>query len=184
VSRRKPITRQIAEGDPRKKGLQKLRQALNAQPKTISGLPACPEHLQGRARATWNFLKEQLEMMDLDAKADALTLEGACTSYALAAESEEILVKQGLKIEAPIFHRGVQIGTEWKNNPALRIRNQAWARFLQFADRLGLSPQARQSLAIDRPRAADADIERLIHGPALTDEERQAIMAGPEKKTQ
>ena len=181
MTRRKPVRRQIAEGDPRRKGVQKLRQALNAQPRTASGLGACPEHLQGRARATWDFLREQLEVMELDAKADALVLEGACTSYALAAESEEILVKQGLQIEAPIFHRGVQIGTEWKNNPALRIRNQAWARFLAFADRLGLSPHSRQGLAIDRPRGGADEIEKLLSGPALTDAEKQEILRSYEK---
>jgi P27 family predicted phage terminase small subunit len=155
MSRRKPIKRQIAEGDPRRKGMRKLQQELKRQPKTVSGLPDCPEHLQGRARATWAFLKEELETMDLDARPDVLVLEGACTSYALAAEAEEILIRQGLQLESPIFHRGEQIGMERKNNPALRIRNQAWARFLQFADRLGLSPQARQSLAVEKPRGAE-----------------------------
>jgi P27 family predicted phage terminase small subunit len=84
-------------------------------------------------------------VMELDSRPDALALEGCCTSYAIAADAEEIVMKEGLQGKSPIFHRGQQIGVERKNNPALRIRNQAWARFLQFADRLGLSPQARQS---------------------------------------
>jgi P27 family predicted phage terminase small subunit len=182
MTRRKPVQRQIAEGDPRKKGMRKLRQELNRQPRTVSGLPECPQHLQGRARAAWDFLKEQLETMDLDARPDALALEGCCTSYAIAADAEEILTKEGLQVESPIFHRGVRIGTERSNNPALRIRNQAWARFLQFADRLGLSPQARQSLAVDRPRgASDAEIERLLSGPMLSDPEKQEILRSYKK---
>jgi hypothetical protein len=39
MSRRKPIKQQIAEGDPRRKGMRKLQQALQRQPKTISALP-------------------------------------------------------------------------------------------------------------------------------------------------
>jgi P27 family predicted phage terminase small subunit len=122
--------------------------------------------------------------MDLDARPDVLVLEGACTSYALAAEAEEILIRQGLQLESPIFHRGEQIGMERKNNPALRIRNQAWARFLQFADRLGLSPQARQSLAVEKPRGAEAEIEQLLNGPMLTDEQKRQILLSYEKKPQ
>jgi len=94
------------------------------------------------------------------------------------------LAAQGLQIESPIFHRGQQIGIERTNNPVLRIRNQAWARFLQFADRLGLSPQARQSLAIDRPDGTGGEIEKLLSGPPLTDAERAEIMRSHEKKPQ
>jgi P27 family predicted phage terminase small subunit len=120
--------------------------------------------------------------MELDCMPDALTLEGCCTSYAIAAEAEEILTKEGLQIEVPLHHRGVQIGTECRNHPALRTRNMAWGRFLQFADRLGLSPQARQGLAIDRPRGgADAEMERLLSGPMLTDAEKQEILRRHEK---
>ena len=92
-------------------------------------------------------------------------------------QAEELLTKEGLQVEAPVYHRGVQIDVERKNHPALRIRNQAWARFLQFADRLGLSPQARQGLAVDRPNSdADAEIERLLSGPVLTDAEKEKIL--------
>jgi len=175
MTRRKSVKRQIAEGDPRKRGSQKLQEALRREPRAEQGLPDCPEHLQGRARTTWAFLKLELEKMSLDCRPDALALEGACCAYALAAEAEEIIARTGLQIEEPVFHRGQQIGVERKNNPVLRTRNQAWARFLQFADRFGLSPQARQSLAIDRRDDEDAALEAILSGPRLTDEEKAEI---------
>ena len=149
----------------RKRGVRKLQERLESEPKAAHGLPHCPRHLKGRARATWAFLKEELEAMDLDCRPDALALEGACTSYAIAADAEAILAKEGLQVEQPIFHRGVKIGTEIRNNPALRIRNQAWARFLQFADRFGLSPQARQQLAIERPDDGAAELAEILSRP-------------------
>jgi P27 family predicted phage terminase small subunit len=117
--------------------------------------------------------------MDLDSQPDTLTLEGACSSYAIAADAEEILAKEGLQIESPVFHRGQRIGTERRNHPALRIRNQAWARFLQFADRFGLSPQARQSLAVvGRAAPSEQEIHKLLAGPRLTDREKREIERG------
>jgi len=77
MSRRKPAKTQIREGDPRRRGSRKLQQALDSQPKAASGLPKCPPHLKGRARATWMFLREQLELMDLDCAPDCLIVEGA-----------------------------------------------------------------------------------------------------------
>jgi P27 family predicted phage terminase small subunit len=103
--------------------------------------------------------------MDLDWRPDALALEGACTSYAMAADADAILAKEGLQVEQPIFHRGVKIDTEIRNHPALRIRNQAWARFLQFADRLGLSSQARQQLTINKPDNGARELAALLSKP-------------------
>ena len=175
MTRRKSLKRQINEGDPRKRGIHKLQEELQSEPMAAHGLPQCPRHLKGRARATWYFLREELEVMNLDCRPDALALEGACTSYALAAAAEEIIAKTGLQIEEPIFHRGQKIGVERKNNPVLRTRNQAWARFLQFADRFGLSPQARQSLAIDKPADADKELHALLSRPRLTDDNKAKI---------
>ena len=53
----KTVERQIAEGDPRKHGVGKLQERLKAKVKARSGLPRCPTHLRGRARACWNMWK-------------------------------------------------------------------------------------------------------------------------------
>ena len=184
MSRRKAIKTQIAEGDPRKKGKRKLQNELNRLPKTMSGIPDCPTHLKGRrAREVWRFLREQLETMDIDARPDVLTLEGLVTSYILATDADRLIARQGIAIEEPVYHRGVQVGTICKNHPALRTRNMAWGRFLAFADRFGLSPEARQWLAVDRPDlSSDAEMERLLSGPTLTDEEKAEITRSYEKK--
>jgi P27 family predicted phage terminase small subunit len=165
MSRRKPIRQQINEGDPQKRGVRTLRECLQSEPKAAHGLPACPKHLKGRARAAWAILKEELEAMNLDCRPDSLALEGACSSYAIAADAEEILAREGLQREVPVFHRGQQIGTETRNHPALRIRNAAWGKFLAFATQFGLTPQARQSLAVERPDDGAAELAEILSRP-------------------
>ena len=60
---RKPKTasRQIAEGDPSKRGLHQLEARLEAEPKPARGLPPCPEHIKGLASKAWHFWVEVLE---------------------------------------------------------------------------------------------------------------------------
>jgi P27 family predicted phage terminase small subunit len=57
------------------------------------------------------------------------------------------------------------IGVEIRNNPALRIRNAAWGKFLAFAAQFGLTPQARQALAIDKPDDGAAELAALLSKP-------------------
>jgi hypothetical protein len=67
----KPIDQQIAEGDPRRHGINKLKERLAAEPKATRGLPQCPRHLRGRSRAAWSFWSAELEAMNIDRRPDA-----------------------------------------------------------------------------------------------------------------
>src|SRR6266567_3976709 len=80
----KPLQVQIAEGDPRRKGVRKLLEASQSVVKAPSGLPPCPEYLRGAARHAWDFWKNALESMSIDRMPDALTLEVACQAYEAA----------------------------------------------------------------------------------------------------
>ena len=91
----KPTEQQIAEGDPRKHGVHKLEQRLEAEPRAARGLPKCPAYLNGRARRAWKFWSEELEFMNLDCRPDAHMLEGACVAYEAAVDSYETIQKQG-----------------------------------------------------------------------------------------
>jgi phage terminase small subunit len=94
---RKPKTaaRQIAEGDPSKRGVHKLQQKLESEPKAARGLPSCPKHLRGRARSAWRYWAEELEGMNPDCRPDAMMLEGACVSYQTYVEMYELVEQQG-----------------------------------------------------------------------------------------
>jgi len=92
----KPTARKIAEGDARKIGKRKLEAKQQAEPTAFPGLPKCPRHLRGRARAAWNFWVPELEIMSLDKRPDAMMLEGACVNYARAVQADLLIEREGL----------------------------------------------------------------------------------------
>jgi P27 family predicted phage terminase small subunit len=173
----KPIAVQIAEGDRRKRGRLKLAEQLASIPKTARGLPDCPRHLRGRARSAWNLLRNELETMELDATADAMLLEAACVNYATAVRAHLKIEKQGEVINDPIVSRdnGKIIGYRAKKNPWLPIREHAHRLLLNFCSEFGVSPAARTRLNVTTPAHDDADVERVLYGPTLTDEEKQKM---------
>jgi P27 family predicted phage terminase small subunit len=163
----KPLSRQISEGDPRKHGVRKLIDLQERQPKAARGLPDCPRHLKGRARTAWAFLKEQLESMDLDRRPDALALEGGCLAYQAAIEAEETLAREGCVVTEPVTRGGLVVGTIRRTHPATRVRNAAWARFTQFCDRFGLSPQAREHLSIEPVADPGQELMQILSEPRV-----------------
>jgi len=182
----KPIQQRINEGDRSKLGKHKLEHKLATQPKPSGTLPPCPEHLHGRAREAWAFWADELVHMQLDAKCDAQVLEGACIAYARAVDADLQVSEQGIVIYEPILLNGKPLPNlkRMKKNPAVGISLSAWAQVRHFCTEFGLSPAARSRLNVVPAADSKADIQKLLTGPALTDEERQAIMAGVEKKPQ
>ena len=146
----KPIARQLAEGDPLRRGKRKLREQLAAEPKATRGLPDCPRHLRGRERAAWKFWRTELKAIKMDFRPDAMMLEGACVNYARAVRADLMIAKEGPTIDQPIFDRkGKQIGVRVKNHPALAISAAAWRQMHGFCSEFGFSPIARTRLAIE-----------------------------------
>jgi P27 family predicted phage terminase small subunit len=151
----KTVERQIAEGDPRKHGTGKLQERLQAKVKARVGLPQCPRHLRGRARACWNMWKLELELMGLDSRPDAMMLEGACVHYARAVQADRQVVRFGITVEEPVVNgEGEEIGVKIKKNPAVEVSNRSWLIARAFCSEFGLSPVSRTRLTNreERPR--------------------------------
>jgi len=140
-------------------------EAAEKVPSGSRGLPKCPRHLKGRARSAWNFLKSELEAMDLDYRPDTLALESGCLAYQAAVEAEELLIREGFTVEEPIVRKGVIVGSARRSHPANRIRNAAWARFQSFCDRFGLSPKAREAISIQKADNSDLDLMAILAQP-------------------
>jgi len=92
----KSTAQRIAEGDPGKVGKGKLQEKLAAEPKASAGLPECPSHLKGRARGAWGFWAEELVVMNLDRKPDAM-------KYLESYEIERIVGAYSDNIQFPIL---------------------------------------------------------------------------------
>jgi P27 family predicted phage terminase small subunit len=164
----KPIARQIAEGDPRQRGKRKLEEKLAAEPKAARGLPPCPRHLKGRARAAWNFWSEELAAMSLDRRPDAIVLEGACIGYQRAVEADLIIAKEGPVLrhitEDPQTGQPME---KVKVHPAVSVSRGAWAQVRAFASEFGLSPVSRTRLSTEKKLEEEDDLMAILMQPRV-----------------
>jgi len=162
----KPVAQQIAEGDPRKHGVKKLAERLDAEPRPTKGLPECPRHLKGRARFAWNFWVEELAAMNLDRRPDAMMLEGACVNYARAVKADLILDREGLMFEEwTVAESGEKVLTGLKNHPANRLSNMCWRQVRSFCSEFGLSPVSRTRLTLEKKDAGVDDLMAILSRP-------------------
>jgi P27 family predicted phage terminase small subunit len=172
---RKPISRQIIEGDRAKRGKHKLQAKLESSPIAVKDLPECPAHLHGRARDAWDFWKLELELMQLGARPDAIALEGACVSYARAVDADLRIAAEGMLIEEPDMYHGKPLPKvhRFKKHPAFAISDASWALVKTFVCEFGLTPVSPTRLTVERHVNGDSDLNKLLSGPRLTPEEKK-----------
>ena len=163
----KAASRKLAEGDTRKIGAHKLAAQIAGEPRAVRGLPPCPRHLRGRARAAWNFWREELITMNLDCRPDAQMLEGACVAYEAAVNSYETIHKQGRLIAKRALDpkTGQLVVTDVRAHPAVAMGNDAWTLLRSFCSEFGLSPVSRTRLSIDRKDTGEDDLMKLLMQP-------------------
>jgi len=164
--RPKPVARQIAEGDPAKRGPNKLKALLAAEPRTTSGTPACPRHLKGRARAAWKVWSEELEIMNLDKRPDAQALEGACVNYARAVDADIEVDRSGIVLEESIIaDNGERIVLKSRVNPAVTVSNAAWRQLRLFCGEFGFTPVSRTRITMEKRADPAEDLAKLLTAP-------------------
>lgn len=170
----KPAARQIAEGDPRKRGVHKLRELANAEPQAVRGLPDAPEYLGEIAKQVWKFWADELAEMNQDFKADAVILEGACVNYEAAVLAYKQLQDEGQTIEERALHKGKLVVLRTKAHPAEAIRNRAWALVIRFCAEQGLTLISRTRLTIDKADKLP-DLAAILAGPRREDEDKPTV---------
>jgi P27 family predicted phage terminase small subunit len=167
----KPYQLQIAEGDPSSRGVHKLDEKLAALPNAQRGLPDPPKHLCRLAKKQWAIWKEDLELMDLDFRADAVALEGACSSYAAAIEAESVLRRfrrRECREEVLDKTTGEVLAIKLRNHPAVARHQTYWKLTQSFLSELGLTIASRQRISTDVQAGAagdDVDLGELLMRP-------------------
>ena len=163
----KPTSQQLSEGDPRKLGVHRLEQKLEAEAKAPRGLPKCPAHLKGLARKTWKIWSEELERMNLDCRPDAQMLEACCIAYEAAIECYETIQKQGRLVAKRILdpQTNTLVVANVKPHPAVAQMNAALMLLRAFCSEFGLSPVSRTRLAIDKPADGDDELLQILAQP-------------------
>jgi P27 family predicted phage terminase small subunit len=163
----KPIQQHLNEGDPSHLGVKKLEQRLESLPRAARGLPDPPAHLPRLAREQWLIWREDLEIMEQDYRADAVTLEGACVSYARAVEADRVIERNGPECEEKILDNvtGEVLGVRIKNHPAVARQNMYWRNVHMFCSSMGLTLAARQPLTIEPVDSAQQDLMAILGRP-------------------
>lgn len=160
----KPLQQRLAEGAGHRLGVHVLDDKIGALPRPARGLPGPPRHLTGVAREQWLAWKQDLECMQMDFRADAAILEGACVNYARALAADEILKRTGCQITEEMWDRTrkrKKLGTRLRNHPAVAVSHAAWRNVAAFCAELGLTLASRQRLSID-PNASDGSRDELM----------------------
>jgi P27 family predicted phage terminase small subunit len=169
----KSVERQIAEGDPRRHGKNKLEQRLRAGPKAAPGLPSCPRHLKGRARHAWTFWAAELVAMKLDKRPDGPMLEGACRAYERAVKADLLLDKEGWTFQDKTVsvtkkadgEEIKSVSARTRTHPAIAISHKAWMLVKAFCSEFGLSPVSRTRLSIENAPDDSDELAALLTQP-------------------
>jgi len=138
----KPTVVKKLAGNPGKRPLQ------DNEPAAGVGLPECPEHIVGEARAEWDRLGAQMVEQKRMAPIYGGVLAAYCVAWGRWVEAEKQIQQCGMVITTPNGHLA--------QSPYLPIANKAWAQMMKAIPELGISPssQARVSTV---GQAAEAD---------------------------
>jgi P27 family predicted phage terminase small subunit len=113
-----------------------------------AGHPACPPHIKGEARAEWDRICGELDLLGLLTTADRPALALYCKAWARWIEAEAKVAELGLLVSAPKTKTPM-------GNPYLSIANKAHEQMLKLLVEYGLTPSARS-----RMRIAKASLEQ------------------------
>jgi len=129
----KPAAQRELEGNAGKR-------RIHQPPKPPPGTPQRPAHVKGEARAEWDRVIGGLVAMGVVAPIDRAVLAAYCICYGRWVRAEQKLAALGVVRKS---QKGIDIQTPW-----VGIANRSLELMLKFAGELGLSPVARQRLAI------------------------------------
>lgn len=152
----KPTALKILQGGDTRKSRRKN------EPKPEVGIPACPDYLDGYARAEWESVSPILATLRVLTIADRGALEMLCRAYAEYREARATVALQGSTYETSNPETGV---TLIKAHPAVNQANDAWRRYRAALSDFGLTPSSRAKIAVEPEKPKDPIADwRAKHG--------------------
>jgi P27 family predicted phage terminase small subunit len=112
-------------------------------------LPRCPAHLSPVARNEWRRLASTLHEMGILTVVDRAALAAYCQCYARWVEAEEKLTETPILLKTPSGYA--------QQSPWLSISNKQLELMARYMAELGLTPSARQRLAVGPDHASGAE---------------------------
>jgi len=146
----KPNVIKDLEGNPGKR-----RRVRENEPVPKGGVPECPEHLDGEARAEWFRTAKVLLEMKLLTTADRSALAAYCTAYSRWVEAERQVKKLGPIVKSP--DKGFPM-----KSPYLVIADQALEIMRKFMVEFGLTPSSRSRIRVPADAEAADEFDLFI----------------------
>lgn len=145
----KPTALKQLEGNPGKRAVNKK------EPKPVSEIPSCPNHLQGIARQEWNRIVKELKALGMITKLDRAALAICCTAYADYVKACNKLKKEG---EVIISEKGGMY-----QNPWVAIKKRSMDQIAKFYAEFGMTPSSRSRIQVDA-NTPEEELEKMLFG--------------------
>lgn len=142
-------------------------------PKGAPGTPVMPEGLSAVAQQEWDDIVPLLVRMGVQVcEADGKALAAYCSCYAQWMLAEKEIADYGITIN--VVHSDEEDGeilfSEFKVNPAVRVRSDALRQMKSFLIEFGLTPASRCKLETKPAGDAPTDaLEDFLSGKASDD---------------
>jgi P27 family predicted phage terminase small subunit len=131
----------VLDGNPGRRPLNER------EPPAPQGVPACPDWLTDEAKAEWERVIPELQMMGLLSTADRAALAAYCTAWGRWVEAEAMVRKLGTIVKSP--EKGFPM-----KSPYLTIADQALETMRKLMVEFGLTPSSRSRIKV--PDGGDA----------------------------
>ena len=119
------------------------------------GIPDCPAHLEGEARAEWFRTASVLQEMGLLTRADRSALAAYCVVYARWLQAEAQVKKHGTIVKSP--EKGFPM-----TSPYLTVANQALEAMRKLLIEFGLTPSSRSRIRVTPVPDSRNDLELFL----------------------
>ena len=125
------------------------------EPMPPQGIPNPPEWLTNDARDYWGVIIDHLAQTEgLLTMVDATVLGAMCEHFAEWLDLHRKVQDEGVVVEGST---GSPV-----QNPTVRVRDQAWDRFIRAAKEFGLTPSSRANLGVARHEGAKDALESFL----------------------
>jgi P27 family predicted phage terminase small subunit len=148
----KPTAVKELEGNPGKRALNKR------EPKPVSSIPSCPNHLSGIARQEWGRLTKELYKLGVLSKIDRTALTICCQAYEDYVTACHELKEQGAVL---ISDKGGMY-----QNPWVSIKKRSMDQIMRFYVEFGMTPSSRSRVKVDMPTEED-EMANVLFGSTV-----------------
>jgi len=127
------------------------------QSEVTGGRPKQPDHLSEDAKKEWRRIVPLLEQRGTLSKADSAVLALYCETHSRWLQAKRDVAEHGIIVQTTVLDRSGEQVTTRKQNPALKIAENAERSLRAFLREFGMTPAARERVKPTKPAKEATD---------------------------